>query len=469
VNSRTAIFALVLSLVPLRSLEAQQDAWTSIAPMPTARESVAACTVADRIYAVGGFPGGSDSGLQTNERFDPGANAWAARAPMPTGRRMPVTGTVGGKCYVIGGRVSDGPRAMDVVEEYDPASDSWRTRANMPTARFGHGAAVIDDIVYVVGGGEGGVAFGVLEAYDPATNSWSTRKPLPSPRPLAGVTALDGKLYVIGGLVAFGGGGTNGIGTTRVDRYDPETDTWSIAAALPKPLFGLSAAAARGRVYAIGGADGPGAVNDVFAYDPALDQWTAVASMQTSRTRFAATTVADQIYAIGGALSFDVPHVGMALAESYLPEETTSPAFELNAGLTDAWYDAETAGQGFFIVLFPETGLMFLSWFTYETASRPADAPAAKLGEPYHRWLTALGGWQGNRADLDVTMSSGGLFDDPAAVTNTPPGSYGSIEIQFHDCSSATLNYDLFAIGESGEIPLARIVGDRVALCESLR
>lgn len=110
-----------------------------------------------------------------------------------------------------------------------------------------------------------------------------------------------------------------------------------------------------------------------------------------------------------------------------------------------------------------------MGWFTYETGNRPGPAPAAHLGEPYHRWLTAVGGWQGNRVTLDVTNSSGGLFDDPAPVTNSAPGSYGTLEIEFHDCATATLSYELNAIGVSGQIPIRRIVSDNQALCETLK
>lgn len=453
---------LAASLAFMTVVEAQQDTWVSVAPMPTARESVAACAVDGRIYALGGFPGGSDAGLTTNERYDPGTNLWSARAPMPTGRRMPATAVAGGKCYAIGGRITDQPVGMDVVEEYDPATNSWRARADMPTARYGHAAAAIDGIIYVVGGTHRGVLLGTLEAYNPATNAWTTLAPMPAPRALSGVVAMNGKLYVAGGT------NDGAAGFSRLDIYDPGSNSWSRGASMPAARFGLSASVAGGRMHAVGGANGPAAVDDVTAYDPALDQWTAVSPLLTRRTRFASATVDGRIYAIGGAVSFDVPHVGMNLVERYTPA-AGAPGFVVNAGLTDAWFDPATPGQGFLMVVFPETELLFLSWFTYETELRPDSPPPWSLGEPYHRWLTALGGWVGNTVELDVTMTSGGVFDQPGPVQNTPPDSYGSISIRFHDCNSATLEYDLFAPGESGEIALTRIVDDRIALCESLQ
>lgn len=456
------IIALTAFLASTTPLVAQEDAWVSVAPMPTARESVAACAVAGKIYAIGGFPGGSDAGLTTNERYDPDSNSWTTRAPMPSGRRMPATAAVGGKCYAIGGRVTDDPRGLNMVEEYDPATNSWRARANMPSPRFGHAAAAIDGIIYVVGGSHQRSLLGTLEAYNPATDSWSTLTPMPSPRALAGVAAVGGKLYVAGGTV------DGFLGNARLDIYDPATNSWSRGANLPTARFGLAASVANGRIYAIGGSNGPGAVTDVTAYDPNLDQWTSVSPLLTRRTRLASASAGNRIYALGGALNFDVPHVGMDLAERYTPA-AGEPGFIVNPGLTDAWYDPQTAGQGFFIVIFPDAELLFLSWFTFETASRPDVPPPYELGEPYHRWLTALGGWEGAHAGLDVTMTSGGLLNEPSAISNSPPDGYGSIDVEFHDCNSATLTYDLFAIGEAGQIELTRITGDRVALCESFQ
>ncbi len=67
---------------------------------------------------------------------------------------------------------------------------------------------------------------------------------------------------------------------------------------------------------------------------------------------------------------------------------TAAPAatLKINAGLSDAWYAPATAGQGFFIIVWPQSGLLFLSWFTYDTERPPADV-SAMVGDPGHRWL----------------------------------------------------------------------------------
>ena len=62
-------------------------------------------------------------------------------------------------------------------------------------------------------------------------------------------------------------------------------------------------------------------------------------------------------------------------------------------------------------------------------------------------------------------MSTGGVFDNPAEVTHTEEGSYGTIWIVFHSCNSATLTYELYS-NVTGSIPLERVVNDNVAQCE---
>jgi hypothetical protein len=149
---------------------------------------------------------------------------------------------------------------------------------------------------------------------------------------------------------------------------------------------------------------------------------------------------------------------------------TLSPAkaFELNSGLNDAWYFPGTAGQGFFIVVFPDTQQVFLAWFTYDS-ERPAADVQALLGEPGHRWITAQGSFQGNTALLDVTVTKGGVFDQAAPMPeNSGPGTVGTMTVVFHDCSTGTVEYDLPGLNLVGEVPIQRIANDNVALCEAL-
>ena len=152
-----------------------------------------------------------------------------------------------------------------------------------------------------------------------------------------------------------------------------------------------------------------------------------------------------------------------------LAGKTDRPSdFVINPGLNGSWFNPDTSGQGFFIDVFPTIPLVFLAWFTYDTEQPPGSASAV-VGNPNHRWLTAAGAFNGNEATLDVTLTTGGLFDDPTNVTNSPAGSYGTITIRFDDCEGGLLTYDFTpSSGLTGSVPMSRIAGSNIPLCEQL-
>lgn len=139
--------------------------------------------------------------------------------------------------------------------------------------------------------------------------------------------------------------------------------------------------------------------------------------------------------------------------------------FSIHAGLNDAWYNPDTAGQGFFLTVLPEAGQVFLAWFTFETESMDSAAEAL-LGSADQRWLTAQGPYTGALAELEVTVTSGGIFDAREPVP--AHRSDGSFLLKFENCSSGVLNYDIPSISRQGVIPIQRVAPDNVPHCEMM-
>jgi hypothetical protein len=150
-----------------------------------------------------------------------------------------------------------------------------------------------------------------------------------------------------------------------------------------------------------------------------------------------------------------------AIVEGY--ELPANQGFTINAGLNDAWYNPETRGQGFFITVYPGIKTVFLAWFTYDT-EQPDASVSANLGSPDQRWLTAQGVYDGAQAEMEVLVFAGGVFDagvpEPEAVAD------GSILLQFENCNSGTVTYDIPSIDRTGVIPIERIALDNVPHCE---
>jgi hypothetical protein len=128
---------------------------------------------------------------------------------------------------------------------------------------------------------------------------------------------------------------------------------------------------------------------------------------------------------------------------------------EINAGHSGAWYNPDTSGQGQLIDIEPESGFLFLAWFTY------TDATSENSSQQH--WLTAQGNYDGNTAILPVYETLGGQFDDPASVD--PPSLVGSIELTFDGCASGQANYSIDSWGVTGSFPLARVIPGSENVC----
>ncbi len=126
--------------------------------------------------------------------------------------------------------------------------------------------------------------------------------------------------------------------------------------------------------------------------------------------------------------------------------------FHINFGVSGAWFEPTTTGQGFFLEAIPNSKQLALAWFTF----LPLNVNAAP-DEANHYWLTGLGNYDGNVANLDLTLTTGGEFDLGTTVQNSPPNTVGSVSIVFHSCISATLTYELLQENLSGVIELERI------------
>jgi len=128
-----------------------------------------------------------------------------------------------------------------------------------------------------------------------------------------------------------------------------------------------------------------------------------------------------------------------------------------NDGWDGAWYDPEAPGQGFLIDVHPNPDaddFIFVAWFTYGDTNASGQ-----------RWLTAQGPMNGMLAELAVYESTGGSFDDTKAVSSEQ---IGTMTIEFNNCNSATLTYELTDESLSGSIDIIRVVPGTEALCEEL-
>ena len=142
----------------------EMDTWETL-PNSTTSEFIyrwgfGACTLNGKIYAIGGiqaksYPssGGFYKSLATVQEYDPENNTWVEKASMPTARFGLAAVSVNDTIYAIGGIDGFYPTEMyATVEAYDPASDTWVTKTSMPEGIVNMTACALDNKIYIAGG-----------------------------------------------------------------------------------------------------------------------------------------------------------------------------------------------------------------------------------------------------------------------------------------------------------------------------
>jgi N-acetylneuraminic acid mutarotase len=280
---------------------AAQGAWSTKAPMPTARADTNAVALDNKLYVIGGTKGAEP--FPASEQYDPATDRWRALTPMPRGIHHQALATVNGKIYAFGGFTAPahgGP--IDVGLEYDPKADSWRTLPKLSSPRGSPSGVGLNGKIHVIGGrGADAVTLPIHEVFDPATNQWSTAAPLPKGRDHAGLIVANGKIHAIGGRLAGPDSNQN-----FHDVYDPVTNTWSAAAPLPTPRSSSGLAEYRGMILVLGGEnetaapDPRGAHRENEAYDLKAGQWVKLTPLAGGRHAMGAASIGNAAYFAGG-------------------------------------------------------------------------------------------------------------------------------------------------------------------------
>jgi len=285
-SPRFVAFLSIALSAPAALADCPVGRWITLAPMPEARQELAAAELDGRIYSVGGLVGRANR----SDVYDPATNAWTTIADLPAGTDHAWAASLGGRLYVGGG-------TSNRVFAYDPATAAW---AEVASSSFVHGgtpaAAVIGGRIYVAGGAGGGMAGNEVESYDPATNGWATLAPMTCARNHTAGGVIGGRLHVAGGRPG---------NQTCHEAYDPATNTWTRKAPLPTGRSGVAGAVVAGCLYVFGGEGNPfdptGIFHEVEAYEATTDTWTRLPSMATGRHGIYAALRGNAVHLPGGA------------------------------------------------------------------------------------------------------------------------------------------------------------------------
>jgi N-acetylneuraminic acid mutarotase len=253
---------------------------------------------------------------------------------------------------VLLGLVLGGVAYVAALAMSNPApreSAGWTLLATLPTARGETAAAAAGDQLYVIGGltGLGGDASAEVSVYDPATDAWEAAPAMPSSRHHAAAAGLNGTVYL------SGGGPSAGDWTPQPTLWALEAGgaTWRDLAPMPEGRLGHRLLAVGAELYVVGGI---GETGRVLVYNVAGDSWSAGAEMPSpSRDHLAAVVVDGEIWTIGGRAGgqnfarVDIYDPGTDTWREGLPlPEATSGAAEGNVDGTILISGGENPGQG---------------------------------------------------------------------------------------------------------------------------
>ena len=293
---------LVAGSVLVASVHAQPAGppgrWTTKAPLPAARNEVAAVALDGKIFVLGGSYPRQKYDVADNGEYDPAQDRWRARSPMPHGLNHVGAAALNGKIYVVGGFVGSNHAGVnDGAFEYDPVSDTWRELPRLSSPRGSVAVAAVAGKVHALGGRKNETeVVATHEVYDPLSDKWQTAAPLPRGRDHMAAVVVEGKIHVVGGRF-----GANEDMTGLHDIYDPATDTWTSAPPVPTPRGGGAGTLFEGMIVFLGGEDDKRTYDENEGFDVRTNQWVRLAAMTTGRHGFGVAALGKYLYVASGA------------------------------------------------------------------------------------------------------------------------------------------------------------------------
>ncbi len=207
--------------------------------------------------------------------------------------------SAGSKILFAGGFIEY--NLFSTVDIYDVITQKWST-AFLSVPRFAIAVATAGNKIFFAGGANGDdfnpITYATVDIYDASTNTWSVTSMSASAGGRA-AAVLNNKIFFAGGFHYNGGLGARADLPTTVDIYNTQTASWSTSA-LSEGRFGLSAAAAAGKVYFAGGVSANNySTNKIDIYDESNGTWSA-STLARARDNMACVSADNKMFWAGG-------------------------------------------------------------------------------------------------------------------------------------------------------------------------
>jgi N-acetylneuraminic acid mutarotase len=264
--------------------------WRSLPDAPTDRLMMAWAVLNDKIWITGGLRNGV--ALRTVESYDPRTGAWQTGPPLPIPLHHAAAASYRGEVVVLGGTSGNLADASNKV--FALRGNGWVELPSLTHARAAPAAAVVGDRLVAVGGQNAKKLVPQTEVFD--GNSWKDAPAMPTPREHLAAVSDGTYVYTIGGR--FLSADKN---SAALERFDPQSATWTKLVGMPTPRGSYGATLIDGRIVAVGGEEPTRVLGVAEMYDIAQGKWTSLPPMPTPRHAEVVATVGNTVYCIGGA------------------------------------------------------------------------------------------------------------------------------------------------------------------------
>lgn len=183
----------------------------------------------------------------------------------------------------------------------------WTRLADAPIPRYEGPMVPIDGRLYVFGGFTSSIGATTtrVDIYDPNTNTWTQGSDLPTAVTHAPLVRDGRKLWLIGGFV----GSQPGVATRDVWVYDIDANTWTPGPQLPRPIAAGGAGIIGTHLHYFGGVEIDRDTNtgDHWVLDLLVPQagWVAAAPMPEPRCHLSGVALNGLLYSLGGQYRHD--------------------------------------------------------------------------------------------------------------------------------------------------------------------
>lgn len=313
-----------------------------------------------------------------------------------------------GKIIIAGGQADSSTNTLNTSLIFDPVALTFTPSAPLNVSREFHTATLLPNGNILAAGGAN-YSTGTLssaEIYSSTGSAWTETGSMNVPSDYHTATLLpSGNVLIVGGLL----NGTTFL--NRAEIYYSTSATWVLTTPIPSSLtngsVGLEKHTAtllqNGNVLVTGGFNAGGALNTAEIYNPSTQIWTAAAAMPVSLYEHTATLLSNGDVLVAGG-------------DSGTGETTTSLIYHPNSNIwstTSVPLNNARFAQN--AVLLPNGGVLVSGGFT---ASGGA-VSSIEIYDPYSQSWTPAGAMPVGRGGHTTTVApSGTIFDIGGLSTN---------------------------------------------------